>query len=302
MADLAALLACFDLERLEPDPAGVGHACFRGPDAGLDLPRAFGGQLIAQTVIAAGRTVSSARRVHSLHAYFIRSGDARRDLHLCVESIRDGRTVSSREVRVEQDGRLLCVVLLSFTSDQPGQSHQPAPAKSGDPFAVPELKDAAAAWGGLSHSWREFDSVEVRVQPTFVTADNVPQPSAADTVWKRARGRLPADPLVHCAVFAFASDMTLLSAGSVPHGTRLGERDLADPSFVAASLDHAIWFHRPVRMDRWLRAEQRSSIGAAGRALMHAEAFDDNGTMVATVVQEGLLGPVSDGDGMESAP
>lgn len=286
MADLANILESFDVQRVS---ATAHEDTYRAQHANLNLPRAFGGQLLAQALMAAGRTVDGSRSPHSLHAYFLRPGDPEGELTLRVERVRDGRSASVRQVRVEQHGRAITLATLSFATLGNGPVHQTHLPPHAGPASVPEMKDAALAWGGLSAIWRPFEAFEIRLAPMLVRPDEVPLASAGDTVWQRGRGNVPDDPLLHYALLTFTSDLTLLAAGKVPYGVRVGEGDSDDMSLNATSLDHALWFHRRPRMNNWVRVEQHSSVGAFGRALMHSETFDEDGLMIASAVQEGRL-------------
>ncbi len=289
MADLTNILAALDVERVSAMTAG--DDVYSAHHANLNHSRSFGGQLLAQALMAAGRTVAGqpARSPHSLHICFLRPGDPDVELTLRIERLRDGRTASTRQVRIEQRGRLIAVATVSFIAVGSGPMHESRPAAHAGPLSVPEIQDAALEWGGLSAIWGVLDAFEIRVTPLLVPPDSVPLANASDTVWQHSRGYVPADPLLHYALLAFTSDLTLLAASTVPHGIRIGEGDMDDMRLNAMSLNHSLWFHRQPQMNGWLRVEQRSSIAALGRAVMHSETFDENGLMIASAVQEGRL-------------
>jgi acyl-CoA thioesterase-2 len=282
---LADVLASLDLQR-------VSKLRFVGRNATLALPRVFGGQVLAQSLIAAGRTIPDGRQPHSLHGYFLRAGDPKLPIYFDVEAMRDGRSVSNRLVRASQDGRPIASVTLSFMAPGSGLSHQITPPQSPDPGDLPTLGEAAMDWGGLSSMWLDFDAIEIRTNPVRSPTgdDHVPcGEDSLDVVWKRASSSLPDDPLLHTAVLTFASDLTLLSAALVPHGLRVGQEFADGEYWDTVSMDHAMWFHRQVQMDDWVMFAQSSPVSQGGRALARAELFDLSGNMIATVMQEGLL-------------
>lgn len=275
--DLAAL---FDLTEGAPDT-------WEGRQDGLRLPQLFGGQLVGQSIVAAGRTVANAT-VHSTHTTFLRGGSTDRPVTFVVERLRDGRTISTREVSARQGERLLCRTIVSFAADRPGLSHaRPAPSTPG-PLDCPSLDEVAAADGGLGEFWEDFASIDVRVAPDV----EGPVPHSASPpngIWMRTSTPLPDDPLVHAAAVAYASDLMLMSTAVTPHGHTTGhERSLA-ARWDAVSLDHALWFRRIPRADDWLLFEHTTPMAAAGRALIEAGVFDLAGDPVCHVAQEALL-------------
>ena len=278
----------------------TGPGRFTGRSAALGLPQLFGGQLVAQSLVAAGRTVDG-RHPHSLHAHFLRPGRSDVPLEFHVEPLRDGRLLATRQVTIQQGGRTICHAILSFseTMDGPRHSRQAAPVPPAE--GLLPLAEVAAEFGGLGPVWDGFRSVEVRLpNPPDAAPPERPEPLGSsrpagtpDPVWMRVAGRLPDDPLVHAAGLLYISDLTLISASVAPHGYRLGHERAFDEHWNAVSLDHAVWFHAPAHADEWLLFEQVSPAAGDGRALTHAAVFDASGVAVATVVQEALVTPRS---------
>ena len=274
------LVALLDLEQLAADR-------FRGRQPDTSLQRVFGGQVASQGLVAAARTVDPARPVHSLHAYFLRPGDTSIPIVYAVERLREGRSFSTRRVTATQGERTIFYLSASFQADEHGLEHQdPMPDLAG-PDECPELGDVLAKVSGRPRDFwdREWAALDVRYAGTETAEDSRP----VSRVWLRAASRLPekdpaSDALLHAAVLTYASDLTLLSAAVLPHGTYIG-----DPRLEPASLDHAMWFHRPFRADEWVLYDQSSPSASGGRGLATGSLFAADGRLVATAVQEGLL-------------
>ena len=284
-AALDGLLRLLDLEQIEQD-------IFRGRSPEEDRQRIFGGQVAGQALIAAGRTVEAGQRVHSLHAYFLRPGDTGVPILYEVDRIRDGRSFTTRRVVAIQHGKAIFNLAASFHVDEPGFEHQDEmPSGLPDPESLPRVTemmaphrqrlDALGAW------WFNERPIDARY-----AGPRVPSPlregamAARQLVWIRADGALPDDPLLHCCVVAYASDMTLLDTGLMPH-------DLHWHSGVAmgASLDHAMWFHRPFRADDWLLYDQDSPVACGARVFARGSIFTRDGRLAVSVAQEGLVRP-----------
>jgi len=282
-ADLVALLD------LEPD--GVDRYVGRTPDMGWT--RVYGGQVIAQSIIAAARTVEG-RRPHSLHAYFLLGGDPAEPILFEVERVRDGRSFSTRRVVARQRGEAIFVLSLSFHVDESGPEHQAAAPAAPPPEA---LIDPEAALAGLAEPARKrlkalFDRVRpIEFRPVDLGRYAPLRPGetrqAAQSVWIRIGGPLPDDPMIHVAALAYLSDMTLLDTALVAHG-----HAIFDGRHQIASLDHALWLHRPCRADEWLLYAQDSPSAGGARALTRGALFTRDGVLAASVAQEGLIRPV----------
>ncbi len=281
-SSVAELVDLLDLEEIE-----VGLFRARQPDTSLQ--RAFGGQVLAQALAAAARTVVVTRVLHSLHAYFLRPGRTDIPIVYDVEIIRDGGSFSSRRVVARQGGQTIFYLSSSFHEVEVGFEHaDPLPEGIPGPDDCPRLGEVLSKVSGRSAAqWeREWGVLDVRYvgdsRPGGTLVD--PRHPARARVWVRVEGELPEDRRLHQAALAYASDLTLLSATTVPHGVFIGL------NVQAASLDHAMWFHRPFRADAWLLYDQVSPSAAAGLGLATARLFQ-HGTLVAAVAQEGLIRP-----------
>ena len=278
------LLATLDLEPLE-------HNLFRGRSLATGRTRVFGGQVIAQALVAATRTVEAARPPHSLHAYFLLGGDPDVPILYEVDRIRDGRSFTTRRVVAIQHGRAIFALSASFQADEPGFDHGAAMPEVPGPEDLPDLGDvpgeALSQGGSLPESVRAFLArerpIELRPVELGRYASREPGPPRFH-VWFRAAGPLPDDPAIHRCVLAYASDMMLLDAALVPHG-----RTVFEPEIMAASLDHALWFHRPFRADDWLLYAQDTPSASGARGFSRGLVFTRGGTLVASVAQEGLV-------------
>ena len=275
------LVALLDLETLE-------DGLYRGKQPETSLQRVFGGQVAGQALAATIRTVEAGRIVHSLHAYFLRPGDVSVPILYAVENTRDGRSFSTRRVVARQHGQPIFYMATSHQVPEDGLEHQDVMPAVAPPEDCPELGEVLATRTNRSRDlWdREWAALDVRY-----VGDSREGGGLSDTehpavarVWLRASGRLSDDPAVHAAVLAYASDLTLLSASVVPHGVYIG-----DPRLVPASLDHAMWFHRPFRADDWLLYDQVSPSASGGRGLATGRLFTQEGRLIASVAQEGML-------------
>jgi acyl-CoA thioesterase-2 len=282
---VAELVSILDLERIEED-------LFRGAQPpSSTLQRVFGGQVAAQALMAASRTVDPGRRVHSLHAYFLLGGDTAIPIVYDVQRIRDGGSFSTRRVEARQHGRVIFYLTASFHVDEPGFDHQDSMPDVPDPLDCPDLAELLGRISSrAADSWRqEWSALDVRYvgdsRPGGVLAAS--EYPAQARLWFRASGELPDDPLLNSCVLTYASDLTLLGSTLIPHGVIIGSPDLR-----AASLDHVMWFHRPVRSDQWLLYDQHSPSAQGARGLASARIFTRDGVLVATVAQEGLIRPI----------
>ena len=264
------------------DLAAAGTDAFTAaPFTEVGMDRSFGGQLLAQALVAAARTVTPRVPAHSLHAYFLRAGDPREETVFQVSRLRDGRRTHSRSVAVSQGGRTLATMTASFADPVHGLEHQHTAPPSPAPETLPTLAAWAEPHGGLSEYWFTMRTVETRV-----VAD---APDGRSTAWHRMAGRLPDDPLLHQALLVYLSDVTTLAAALVPHGMPLGVEQVDGVAWDGVSLDHAVWFHRPARADDWLMFAQQSPSASGGRGLIRADVFSGSGALVASVAQEGMF-------------
>ena len=299
---LADLLDTLDLEELGTariTVEGVGDRADFGESGATvflrrrqKMPhgRVFGGQVLAQCVIAAGRTMQDVddgdgpRHIHSLHGYFMRPGDDTQPIRFAVERMRDGNSFSTRRVHAIQNGLPILSMITSFQEASGGLDHQdPMPVVPGPD----ELRSLAEEFGGIDHPGARHlvkRPIEHRHVENNLFVAPGPELTAHQSVWMRALGRLPDDPLIHAAVLAYASDYTLLEPVIRKHGLTWTDRRLRP-----ASLDHAMWFHRPVHADEWILYTQESPSASGGRGLGIGRMFAADGTLVATVAQEGMV-------------
>ena len=274
------LVRLFDLEQIEED-------IFRGISPAVSLQRVFGGQVAGQALIAAGRTVDGDRRVHSLHSYFLRGGDPAMPTLYMTERLRDGRSFSVRRVVAVQHGQPIFTLSASFQLDQPGIEHSTpmpdVPAPDGLPTLAERYRGNEERLGPLPRLPRPFDLRYVD-DPPWQQRAHGPRESGVHRIWMRADGRLPDDPLTHVCALTFASDLTLLDSVLTRHGLSWG----FDP-LVVASLDHAMWFHRPFRADEWFLYDTQSPSASGSRGLAEGRFFAADGTQLGTVMQEGMI-------------
>jgi len=272
-APLTRLIRRLDIEPLDDD-VFLGHPG-RGDGA------LFGGLVAAQAVMAAGRTVRD-RMLHSLHGYFLRPGRHGVPIRLVVEHLREGRTFSTRSVMAHQSGEPIFQLAADFTVLEEGLAHQEAPAPAApEPQGLPDWEDLRAQLLGDPSMRRPDGPIEVRVCDPDSPDRSIKLP-ARRRVWLRPRGTVPDDPLLHAALLVFASDRTLLRTAARPHGLTWRLR-------TGASLDHAVWLHRPARFDDWVLYASESPVAHAARALLLGAMYRRDGTRIVSVAQEGLL-------------
>jgi acyl-CoA thioesterase-2 len=279
---LDELLRILDLEELEVN-------LFRGRSPQDMRIRVFGGQVAGQALVAAGRTVEG-RTVHSLHAYFLRPGDPQVPIVYQVDRIRDGKSFTTRRVVAIQHGEAIFILSASFQRPEEGPAHgMPMPAVP-PPESLPTTEERMAPLKDQLHPevWK-WITRERPIETRSVTDHNPFRPVAREPrqlVWIRADGRLPDTPLLHQTVVAYASDLMLLDTATLPHAIAWN-----DPSYVMASLDHAMWFHRDFRADEWLLYVQESPAAHGARGFTLGHIFRRDGQIVASVAQEGLVRP-----------
>ena len=271
------LVQLLDLEQIEVNR-------FRGVSPPVKVQRVFGGQVAGQALVAAARTVDHGL-VHSLHAYFLRPGDPSIPILYEVDRIRDGRTFTTRRVVAIQHGKAIFNLAASFQDEEPGFEHQaPMPDGLTPPEELPAFKERWAEKADELGEWYERPR-PIDTRHADVTADDRRRPMPPrQHVWMKAAGTLADDPILHMCVLTYASDMTLLDTSLLPHGGEYTEPDL-----MMASLDHAMWFHRPFRIDEWLLFAHDTPSASGARGLARGLVFRSDGTLVASVVQEGLI-------------
>ncbi|MCE1178932.1 MAG: acyl-CoA thioesterase II [Micrococcales bacterium] len=263
---------------------------FVGQSEKMPHGRVFGGQVLAQTVMAAGLTMRDVeaehgpRPIHSLHAYFIRPGDDTQPIQFAVERMRDGASFSARRVHAIQFGKPILSMSCSFQAPADGVDHQDEMPDVPGPDGLASAAELAAAVDGTRARHIESRPIEQRHVEGFMWVDQGQERTATQHVWMRAAGSLPDDPLIHAAVLAYASDFALLEPVLRKHGLVW-----SDPRLRVASLDHAMWFHRDVRADDWLLYTHHSPSAQGGRGLSRGRMFATDGTLACSVAQEGMI-------------
>ncbi|RZI78568.1 MAG: acyl-CoA thioesterase II [Variovorax sp.] len=275
--DLVALM------RLRP----VAEDCFRGESEDLGTPAVFGGQVLGQALMAASLTVASDRPVHSMHAYFLLPGE-HAPIDYSVDRVRDGRSFTTRHVLARQQDRIIFELTASFQTIDDGIEHQLAmPEARGPEGLQSELAQRVALGDRLPPRWQVKGLLPHGIEYRRVEQDDLIAPLAREggsAVWMRAVAPLPDDPVVHRALLAYASDHGLLRAAMVPHGL-----SFLSGKVRAASLDHAMWFHRDFRFDDWLLYVIDSPSASGARGLCRGSLFTRDGKLVASTAQEGML-------------
>jgi len=278
------LVELLDLETIDTN-------LFRGIQPDTMLQRVFGGQVAAQSLVAGARTVEPPLSAHSLHSYFLRPGDTTVPIVYDVERMRDGRSFSTRRVVARQHGRSIYFMTISFQRPEDGFDHQdrmPTVPPPEDSLSVGEVVRRRSP--ERAEQWlTEWAALELRAigdsRPGGeLSSEDRP---AQSRLWIKVGGRLDDVELTHKAAFTYASDLTLLGSALVPHHLLV-----TSPQVQSASLDHTIWFHRPFRADEWLLYDQTSPSASGARGLALGRVFTQDGRLVATVAQEGLIRPV----------
>ncbi|MGO1555754.1 MAG: acyl-CoA thioesterase [Candidatus Corynebacterium faecigallinarum] len=266
-----------DLERID-------DGIYRGQVIPSALSRTFGGQVAAQALVAATKTVGPEYRVHSLHGYFVGPGNSDHPTVYLVDEVRNGRSFRVRSVKAVQDGRTLFIMQSSFhLRDDSGPEHSDLIRRVPPPEdCAPALSNGRAASNAFAKDWEDWD---IRIVPPE-DFDHTPGAASEQVVWFKSKVPLPDDETFHICTLAYMSDMTLLGSALVPHrGEPVQE----------ASLDHAMWFMRPFRADEWLLYDQKSPSAHGGRALTTGRIFNQAGDLVASVTQEGLTRTLAEG-------
>ncbi|MEV5335332.1 acyl-CoA thioesterase II [Streptomyces werraensis] len=280
---LQELLDLLDLEQIEEN-------IFRGSSRSAVVPRVFGGQVAAQALVAAGRTVPEDRPAHSLHAYFLRLGDPGAPIVYTVDRIRDGRSFTTRRVVAVQHGKPIFHLSASFQTYEEGLDHQEPMPESPDPETLPTSEERLRGYAHLDPEvvdrfLEARAAVDLRYvdEPPYGRFGEPREPHSQ--VWFRTNGKLADDPLLHVVLATYVSDMTLLDSVLLAHGR--GGWAVGD--VVGASLDHAMWFHRPFRADEWLLYDQQSPTAHGGRGLGQARIYTQDGRLAVSVIQEGVV-------------
>ncbi|MDQ1045779.1 acyl-CoA thioesterase II [Streptomyces sp. V4I2] len=283
---LQSLLDLLDIEQIEEN-------IFRGRSRSAVVPRVFGGQVAAQALVAAGRTVPEDRLAHSLHAYFLRPGDPGAPIVYTVDRMNDGRSFTARRVVAVQHGQPIFALSASFQRHEEGFEHQTPMPLSVDPVTLPTSEERLRGYGHLAPEVVERflearEAIDLRYvdEPPYGTFGEPREPHSQ--VWFRTNGKLGGaidEPLLHVVLATYVSDMTLLDSVLLAHGR--GGWAVGD--VVGASLDHAMWFHRPFRADEWLLYDQESPSAHGGRGLGQARIYTQDGQLAISVIQEGVV-------------
>ena len=272
-ATLTELIDLLDLEKLD-------EGLFRGRQLeNTGFIRVFGGQVAAQALVAAQLTVPDERHVHSLHSYFLLGGDLSIPIIYDVEDVRDGGSFTTRRVAARQHGAIIYYLTASFQKVEDGFDHQDEIPDVPSPDECTPLPDIIRAINPEAADWwvKEWSAIEARL---VTTGDD----AATQRLWFRYVGTLPDDRRLRNAVLTYFSDLTLLGPTLLPHG-----RVVSSPDVQVASLDHTIWFHRPAEANKWFLYDQHSPSSSRGRGLAIGRVFSEEGTLVATIAQEGLI-------------
>ena len=278
---LNRLIDALKLEKLEEN-------LFRGPKASVGWQRVYGGQVLGQSLSAAMQTVDPERPIHSIHGYFLLAGDPEQEIIYDVERIRDGGSFTTRRVKAIQHGRAIFAMSASFHKSEESFDHQSTmpivpPANSLPSIGELMNKLASELPENMRAYWQRANPIDMRiVDPSRYTSREAREPG--QVVWLKTNGPLPDDPQLHFAALAYASDFTLLDTALVAHGKLMFDTDIQ-----LASLDHALWIHRPFRADEWLLYAQDSPSASGARGFCRGNVFRQDGTLVASTVQEGLM-------------
>lgn len=280
---LAEMISTLDLMSLPNAQSREDQ--FEGPSQWMPHGRVFGGQVLAQSLVAASRTISD-RQVHSLHGYFLRPGDINLPIRYSVDRLRDGRSFSTRRVQAYQKDEPIFSMIASFQVHDPGLEHQDEfPIDIPDPETLPS---AADLMGDNPHPvaqyWSKARPFDMRHVPSPIYFKVEGEPVAHQAVWIRSLGPMPDSQELHTAALAYASDYSILESIYRRHGIAWSH-----PGLKSASLDHAMWFHRPARVDHWMLYVQESPSAQGGRGLALGRIFSSTGELLATVAQEGMV-------------
>lgn len=281
MADpLSEMLASLNLT---DTGARTREDIFTGHSQPMPSGRVFGGQVMAQALVAAQRTISPERHAHSMHGYFLRPGDLQLPITFSVDRIHDGRSFSTRRTQAYQDGQPILSMIASFQDDDPGLDHQVAmPSGLPDPESLPSTADTLA---GVDHpvarAWAIGRSFDVRHVPSPIYLTVEGERTETQAVWMKTVRPMPDDRDLHQAALVYASDFSIQESVLRRHGV-----PWSTPGLKVASLDHAMWLHRPGRVDDWLLYVQESPTAVGGRGLAQGRVYSRDGVLLASVAQE----------------
>lgn len=278
---VAHLLGLLELEQLETN-------CFRGASMANGWGRVYGGQVLAQALLAASRTVPAERPAHSMHAYFLLGGDPAKPIDYEVEHLRDGGSFATRRVTAIQSGKTIFATIASFHKNEPGFEHHTAMPEVPPPDDLPDQAEVLSRPGSRAPKTmqayyakdRPFELKLVETERYFGTQNLAPR----QNFWLRVRAKLPDTPALHQAILAYASDFAMLDTSLIAHG-----KMMFDPGMQLASLDHALWLHQPFRTDDWLLYALESPATGHARGFARGAFFTRDGRLVASVAQEGLV-------------
>jgi acyl-CoA thioesterase-2 len=283
--DADPVASMLDVLDLAGSDARTTEDIFTGVSQSMPLGRVYGGQVLAQSIVAAERTLSEDRTVHSMHGYFLRPGDSTKGITFAVDRIHDGRSFSTRRTQAFQEGVPIFSMIASFQDDDPGLDHQtPMPTGLPAPDELPDVEEHLKGLHPMSKRLFTDRPVDVRhiPSPIYLTVEGARVPRQA--VWVRTRRTLPDDPAIHRAALAYISDFTIQESILRAHGVAW-----ATPGLKVASLDHAMWWHRPGRVDEWMLYVQESPSARGGRGLATGRIYSADGALVASVAQEIMI-------------
>ncbi|MFJ6652504.1 acyl-CoA thioesterase [Microbacterium sp. NPDC091313] len=275
---VGALLSVLDLRDAG---ARTSEDIFTGDSQPMPTGRIYGGQVLAQSLIAAARTLPPERVVHSMHGYFLRAGDASSPVTFGVDRIHDGRSFSTRRTQAYQGGLPIFSSIASFQDDDPGLDHQAPMPDVPSPEELPDPADGAMSEHPLTRRMLRERPVDIRWVPSPMYFEVAEPAEPRQAVWMRARRALPADQLIHRAVLAYLSDLTIQESILRGHGI-----PWSSPGLKVASLDHAMWWHRDANVDDWLLYVQESPSARGGRGLATGRIYSRDGVLTASVAQE----------------
>lgn len=282
--DLSGIASLLQVLDLSDSDARTDEDIFTGVSQFMPLGRVYGGQVLAQSIIAASRTLPDDRVVHSMHGYFLRPGDSTKGITFAVDRIHDGRSFSTRRTQAYQGGVPIFSMISSFQDSDPGlEHHEPMPTGLPEPEDLPDLEDHLKGFHPMSKRLFTDRPVDLRhvPSPIYVSVDDrMPR----QAVWMRTRGALPDDPLVHRAALAYMSDLSIQEPILRAHGV-----PWAQPGLKVASLDHAMWWHRSGRADEWVLYVQESPSATGGRGLSLGRIYARDGRLLSNVAQEVMV-------------